>query len=466
MKPSRKLNAALGAAFLVDRCLAAATSGVFSILSINVAGLPAFLNNNDVPGDKATNAATLGSKFAQYDLDVIHVQEDFNYHAYIYSTDTHPYRTATSGGVPIGSGLNTLSNFPWADFRRIKWDKCSDASQFDCLTPKGFTFMRVAISNSTTAAGSSSSSSSSNSTAVYVDFYNLHADAGTEEQDLVARQDNVNQVAAHIAQWSAGNAVVVYGDTNSRYSRAGDTGIRALLAAGGNAGPGMTDAWVELEHGGVVPAAEGACGNPAESDTCEVVDKVFYRSSPLVALRPTTFRYDGARFLQPDGESVLSDHNPVFVEFSWAAGAALRQSDFSGGAAYGTWFSDVPTLAAVSKPKPQVLRFRGGSRLDGVALTLTDGTRLGHGGTGGTEVSLELGPAEYWVEAELCRGEKDGKTRNFYIRAATSAGRTLAAGTRTTDCTSSAAEDGWQIVGFVGQDGDEIDLLAFVYAPK
>jgi len=74
MKPSRRLNAALGVAFLLDQCLAA-TSGRFNILSINVAGLPEFLNNNDVPGDKETNAASIGSKFAEHDLDVIHVQE-------------------------------------------------------------------------------------------------------------------------------------------------------------------------------------------------------------------------------------------------------------------------------------------------------------------------------------------------------------------------------------------------------
>lgn len=54
---------------------ASATSGTYSILSFNVAGLPAILNSNDVPGDKTTNAETIGSYFAQYDYDVIHVQE-------------------------------------------------------------------------------------------------------------------------------------------------------------------------------------------------------------------------------------------------------------------------------------------------------------------------------------------------------------------------------------------------------
>jgi len=61
-------------ALLLERAQAAA-SGSFNILSMNVAGLPAILNPNDVPGDKAMNAKIIGSKFAQYGYDVIHVQE-------------------------------------------------------------------------------------------------------------------------------------------------------------------------------------------------------------------------------------------------------------------------------------------------------------------------------------------------------------------------------------------------------
>jgi hypothetical protein len=53
----------------------AAVSGTFDVLTMNVAGLPAILNSNDVPGDKTTNAATIGTYFAQYDYDMIHMQE-------------------------------------------------------------------------------------------------------------------------------------------------------------------------------------------------------------------------------------------------------------------------------------------------------------------------------------------------------------------------------------------------------
>lgn len=149
---------------------AAQTSGTFDILSFNVAGLPAILNSNGVPGDKKDNTFRMGQLFAQYDFDLIQVQEDFNYHAYLYRGDEngagegnghHKYRTPTSGPVPKGSGLNTLSNFEFSDLDRVKWDKCSIIDDADCFTPKGFTYMRVKI-----APG------------VEVDAYNIHMDAG------------------------------------------------------------------------------------------------------------------------------------------------------------------------------------------------------------------------------------------------------------------------------------------------
>ncbi|PMD65507.1 endonuclease exonuclease phosphatase family protein [Hyaloscypha bicolor E] len=398
------------AATLSSSVSAAATSGDLNILSFNVAGLPAILNDNAVPGDKATNA------------------EHFNYHAYIYATDDHSYRTATSGGAAIGSGLNTLSNFDWIDFAREKWGTCSDASGADCLTPKGFTFMRLIVEE----------------------------DAGTEAGDEVARAANLQQVADYIDTWSIGNSVVVYGDTNSRYTRSAD-GITVFETQNG-----LTDGFVQLEKGGVNPTVETICDNPSLINTCETVDKVLYRGSKQLSLEATYFNYESSKFLQSDG-SILSDHNPITVNFTWAVSSTRRQSGFWGGP-HGNWFNDLESLPAT--PKASVLSFRGGSRLDSVGLTLTSGTTLTHGGTGGTAASLTLGSSEYWVTAKLCQGQKSGQTRNFYILATTSLGRTLAAGTSTSDCATFSAPSGWQIVGFMGQDGDEMDQLAFIYAPK
>ncbi|KDN65775.1 putative endonuclease/Exonuclease/phosphatase [Colletotrichum sublineola] len=441
MKPTGLKMLLAGGSALSSGALAQATSGDLTILSMNVAGLPEFLQNNEVPGDKTTNSKTMGTLFGAYNYGIIHVQEDFNYHASIYETDIHPYRTATSGGVPFGSGLNTLSNYDWIDFERVKWDTCSNASGADCLTPKGFTFMRVRLAEG-----------------VYVDVYNLHADAGTEPDDLTARNKNLNQVASYINANSVGNAVLVFGDTNCRYTRVSDD-IRVFSSQNG-----MTDPWVQLIRDGVVPTVETFCDNPSTTSYCETVDKAFYRGNAVLGLEATHWDYASTKFLQPNGD-ILSDHNPITVNFTWSLSSTLRQSDFSGGP-HGAWFSDLPALAGKSKPKAAALRFSGGKRLDSVGLTLADGTVFKHGGSGGTAATLDLAASEFWTASKLCTGQKNSHTRNFYIQATTSTGRTLESGTQTSDCTTHTAPDGWQIVGFLGRDGDEMDRLAFVYAPQ
>ncbi|CZS94769.1 probable endonuclease/exonuclease/phosphatase family protein [Rhynchosporium agropyri] len=431
---------AAAAASLVSTISAAATSGGFNVITMNVAGLPAVLNGNEIPGDKTTNSKLIGSLFAKYGYDVIHAQEDFNFHAAVYETDNHPFRTPTSGGVPFGSGLNTLSNFDWINFIRKKWNTCSNASGADCLTPKGFTMMRVRIEDG-----------------VYIDMYNLHSDAGTEPADLVARAANLKELSDYIKLWSTGNAVVVFGDTNSRYSRAPND-IPNIFADQN----GMEDVFVEIPRKGVTPTVETLCNNPSLINTCETVDKIFYRGSRQLTLQATYFNYESSKFLQPDG-SILSDHNPVSANFTWKVSPSFRQSNYYGGP-HGNWFNDLDALPA--KPKTSVITFRGSNRVDSVGLTLTNGQTLVHGGSGGSAVTLYLASNEFWVSAKLCQAQQNGSTRIFYILATTSTGRTVTTGKTTADCVTYSAPAGWQIVGYNGQDGDEVDQLAFIYAPQ
>lgn len=283
-------------------------SGTFSVLSFNVAGLPAILNSNGISGSKSDNHFRVGQLFAEYDFDLIQVQEDFNYHAYLYRGDEngagegnghHAYRTPTSGPVPVGDGLNTLSKFAYTGFERMKWDKCSVIEAADCFTPKGFTYMRVRVADG-----------------VEVDAYNIHMDAGSSAADKRARESNIRQVIAYMNTHSANRAVLIFGDSNSLYTRAGDKPELFRTEAG------MTDAWIELVQNGVEPAdndaAHAECTqNPAESLECEILDKVWYRSGNGVNLQATSFEYVGDMFLQEDG-SILSDHNPVRAEFAWS----------------------------------------------------------------------------------------------------------------------------------------------------
>ncbi len=411
---------------------AAATTGSFNVLTYNVAGLPEGLSS----GKPATNTPLISPRLASY--DIVNVQEDFNYHAALYAGDNHPYRTATSGGVPFGDGLNTLSGYAFEDFERVKWKDCTGTN---CLTPKGFSLARVRLAEG-----------------VFVDLYNVHTNADATDDALAARRANIEQLSDFIQANSAGNAVIVMGDTNTRYTRTGDN-IRTLVTENG-----LTDPWVKLVKGGTAPA-QGAdalvCPTTAPTDACEVVDKVLYRGSELLTLNATRYHNEWASFLDSAGAN-LSDHFPHTVHFSYTLDSSLKASDFIGGP-HGTAFNDADDLPAT--PSPRTLTLRGGSRLDAVSLTHDGGTTLAHGGTGGTAGSLTLAAGEHLTSAKLTQGQKDGRTRIFSAAFATDKGRTLSSGTATTDTKTFTAPTGWQIVGFTGRAGGEIDKLGVLYAP-
>ncbi|KAH8178130.1 hypothetical protein LIA77_03212 [Sarocladium implicatum] len=286
---------ALAAGLMLSATALAQTSGTFSVMTINVAGLPAILNNNDVPGDKKTNSGLIGAALAREAVDIVNLQEDFAYHAYIYATDTHPYRTPTSGTVPVGDGLNTLLNWDYQELRRTKWNKCS-LNSGDCLTPKGFSFIRLKIDGGNE-----------------LHVYNLHGDAGSNNDDVASRSAGIDQLLAAINANDNGSPIIVAGDTNDRYTNSG-VSITKLLSAG------FKDPWVDIIKGGKVPVAGStadACGNPADDNTCEIVDKILYRSGKSVALSATSFNYVPEDFRQPDG-NILTDHNPVLVDIKWS----------------------------------------------------------------------------------------------------------------------------------------------------
>ncbi|KJK48310.1 endonuclease [Lentzea aerocolonigenes] len=419
-------------ATLATPVASAATGGSFEVLTYNVAGLPEGLSS----GHPAVNTPLISPRLAPY--AVINVQEDFNYHAALYAGDNHAYRTPTSGGVPFGSGLNTLSHLPYNDLERTKWSSCNGT---DCLTPKGFSYKRIRLADG-----------------VYVDLYNLHPNAGTETADLAARRSNISQLSQFIAANSAGNAVIVMGDTNTRYTRADDN-IRELVSTNG-----LTDAWVQLERGGQPPAAGDpalVCDQAAPTDSCEVVDKILYRGNRQITLTARDYRNENAAFLDAQGKP-LSDHFPIATKFDWTADDGIKLSDEIGGP-HGSPFTD---LSAVDLGAVRTLTLRGGSRLDQIAFTLANGRTFSHGGNGGSASTLTLEPGEHLVSAKLSQGKYDGRTRVFLAAFTTDRGRTLSAGQQTGETLTVTAPAGWRIAGFTGRSGDEVDRLGAIFAPK
>ena len=294
---------------------------------------------------------------------------------------------------------------------------------------------------------------------VVIDAYNLHADAGTTAADNTARASNLRQVSDYIKANSIGNAVVVFGDSNSRYTRTDD--IPAVFKEQN----GMTDTWLQLVRNGVAPA-KGAdallCSNPATNNTCEIVDKTWYRGSAAVSLQAKTFDYAGHLFLQENGD-LLSDHNGVLVDFAWSVVDRLRVSDVFGGEE-GTWYNDLDAVSALPASKVTSITLRGAERVDNVAVTLASGQTFAHGGTGGSPSTLTLASGETLTSATLCQGQKDNKTRIFYAQFTTSTGETVQTGAKTSYCVTRSAGAGRSIVGFLGRSGDEVDQLGFIYS--
>ncbi|CAM4221614.1 jacalin-like lectin [Nocardiopsis rhodophaea] len=410
----------------------AAQGGSISVLTYNIAGLPE-IGTDQRP---SVNTPIIGERIVRN--DIVQVQEDFNYHAALYAANDHPHRTPTSGGVPFGDGLNTLSHYPYSDFARVKWEDCSGV---DCLTPKGFTFSRIRLAEG-----------------VYLDFYNLHTNAGVSPADLAARRSNITQLSDYIQRNSRDNAVIVMGDTNTRYTRAEDN-IRELVDDNG-----LTDAWVVTEHGGHPPAAGDpalVCDPEALVDGCEVVDKILFRGNASIDLELTAYANDHADFLDSAGE-MLSDHFPHSAEFTWTTDDTVQMSDVAGGP-HGTPFTDIAHVAADAQPT--ALTLRGGSRLDAIGMTYADGTRTAHGGTGGAATELILAAGESLTSATLATGKRHGHTRVFSAEFRTNNGRTLRAGTPTDDAVTFTAPAGWRIAGFHGRSGDEVDKLGLIYTP-
>jgi hypothetical protein len=261
--------------------------GELTLLAYNVAGLP--------EGISGSNPSIYTAKIGRLlnDYDIVHVQEDFNYNHFLYGPARHKYKTPWSGPAILGDGLNTLSIYPIKDFLRFRWNDCFGT---DCLTPKGFSYSRIVVAPD-----------------LSIDFYNVHCNAGSGPDDLAARRKNIVQLCNYIDEHSAGNAVVIMGDFNCRYTRSGDT-IRALLDRG------FTDAWIKLARGGVIPelgsSSLTSCGGNPSSNNCEVVDKLLYRSSDKISLSALEYEMQEAKFSE-NGEW-LSDHMPLFVRMKFA----------------------------------------------------------------------------------------------------------------------------------------------------
>jgi hypothetical protein len=245
-------------------------TGHLKLLTYNVAGLPEGLSQSH----PSVNLPLISKLLNRY--DIVLVQEDFSYPALLRRSITHAFISPPSTQPSLGDGLSEFSRLRFADFQRETWTACHGFidSYNDCLAPKGFSYARHEF-----APG------------VFVDIYDVHLDAGGGPGDRQARESQIAQLTLAIAKHSAGQAVIVGGDTNIR------RGQSDLLQRFEN-DTGLSDA-----------CAAAHCAEPAR------IDRFFFRSSRTLTLTAKSVAID-SRFVDARGQA-LSDHFAVAAEFDW-----------------------------------------------------------------------------------------------------------------------------------------------------
>ena len=292
-------------------------TGTFDVLTYNVSGLPFPFADAAYP--RITNTLAIGSRLNSF--EIVNVQEDIAYHPFLIAGARFPDRTPPSVptwawpvGVPFSDGLNSMSAYYIESLNRQAW-----TTRPGLLNPGGFTYTRQHI-----PGGSS------------VDVYNIDATAGSLSNAELA------QLSEFIAVNSIGRAVIVTGDFGQLYSDPGQT-LTAFAAVNG-----LTDAWVQVEYGGLAPTDAATC---AYADSCEQPDKIFYRdAAPIDPLDPATspvrlqalaYTNEGLNFLNDAGAD-LSAHRPQSVQFGYTVDSVGPMNvDLA------NWMAALPALAAL-----------------------------------------------------------------------------------------------------------------------
>jgi endonuclease/exonuclease/phosphatase family metal-dependent hydrolase len=253
-------------------------SGLLSMLTYNVQGLPDPLTDSDRPGTERMPAiATLLEPY-----DVVGLQEDFIEENHLLLTDTsHPERrwfsAKTSSEKAFGSGLSALSRPTITAYVEIHYEQCHGIldGASDCLASKGFQVATLDLGG------------------VLLDVINTHHEAGGGPLDIAARESQVEQVIAALDA-RPDRAVVFLGDMNLRPSDPDDQPALARYAS-----VGLRDA-----------CAEVAC--PEDNH----IDQIYVRDGADLTLTVEQWNNVDPTFRFAEGDP-MSDHPPISAIVRW-----------------------------------------------------------------------------------------------------------------------------------------------------
>jgi len=253
--------------------------GTLTALTYNVHGLPPEITGDDTEA----RLLEIGPRLSAFDL--VGLQEDFDDERHDQLAADADFDTEVRFNEALddrfyGSGLAVLTTLTELDHHHEHFDDCYGTldNAGDCLASKGFQAVRLQL-----GAGE-------------VDVYNSHLEAGSGEEDDLARLNQIDQIVATMNGWSADRAVIFLGDTNLHPDEAPELAV--------------VEDW--MARAGLSDAC-AAVGCP-ESDH---IDRIFYRDGGGVTLTVDAWTNHDPEFLDDAGEP-LSDHEPLSADFSWA----------------------------------------------------------------------------------------------------------------------------------------------------
>lgn len=256
------------------------------MINYNVAGLPNFSGK-----DVAKHQGDIAEYLVENNFDIIAVQEDFGYHKNLVAGLVgYNHQTNHSGSIPGGDGLNIFTkNMPIYNEARYEWDiSYGPIAEGDTLTPKGIIHTVIDVGNG-----------------VYVDFYNIHADAFDTFGSQLARESNYTQLADLIDEnyEKYGRPVIVTGDFNAYlHYFAGNSNMYEIFHERCQ----LKDAWVEIKNDGDYHNyAHWYDTNIDPWGNWDSVEKFMYKDGKGVKVEAVEFEY---KWLFNENQELLSDH--------------------------------------------------------------------------------------------------------------------------------------------------------------
>lgn len=277
-------------------------TGEFTAFCQNVAGLPdiSFITGDearDVVGNQLTIAAYVEANA----YDIFAVQEDFGYHNKLAGAlPSYAYQTVAHGGVPVGDGTNIYTrgmkmynekHIPWNTLYGLVNDGADEFSQ------KGITYCCIEVADG-----------------VFIDFYDIHADAYDGEGSRAARLDNYNQLRDLINARTVDRPVIITGDFNE-YFFGSYHNLREIFCYD----MGMKDSWIELYNGGnyndcTAFEKEMNSQGIARWGNWDSVERFIYKDGGGISLECLEFDY--VKIANADGV-MCSDHSGCAGKFRY-----------------------------------------------------------------------------------------------------------------------------------------------------